>query len=341
MSAQPSGSYLLTEDLGEKVIKIRHLGLKTPEPDSQFIETIQDELANVLQGAIGADTPVMRLKMRDVADEVLGEIYELYGDNVLVVSTCPEIQQSVHGISIQINRLVDIYGNSLGLGPRPGHKDLHAQFVNIAALSKSRGQNTPVVLAEDGIFKGETMKYVVRGLQEVGVNIAGIVAGFNYSKAPVKEIEETLGVPVHVARELGPILDWVPDHDFLPFVPGCGKVLGVKLGKRLSPFYSSHQATFCMPYISPHSPVSEWATIPQDKVEDFSRRCRALACDLFGEIERLNPDMVPLTISDIIHSKQRVSIPIPLEIEGQEESYRFPETNSRITAVLSSNNPKL
>lgn len=341
MSAQPSASYLLTEDLGEKVIKIRHLGLKTPEPDSQFIETIQDELANVLQGAIGTENPVVRLKMRDIADEVLGEIHELYGDKVLVVSTCPEIAQPVLGISVEVNRLVDSYGNSLGLGPRPGHIDLHSQFASIAARSRSGGKSTPVVLADDGIFEGETMKYVVRGLQEAGVNVVGIVAGFSYSNAPVEEIEETLGVPVHVIRELGPILDWVPDHDFLPFVPGCGKVLGVKFGKRLSPFYSREQATFCMPYISPHSPVSKWATIPQEKVEDFSRRCRALARDLFGEIERLNPNKVPLTIGDIIHSKQRVSIPIPLDIKGQEQSYRFPETKSRITAVLSRDIPKL
>ncbi len=333
------GAYLLTEDLGEKMEGLRHLGLKTPDPHGQYFDDIQSDLAANLQIAIGDDYRVERLKMRDIADEVLGKISELYGDDIFVVSTCPEIAHPSYGASVEINRLVDSYGTPIGLGPRPGHLDLPTQFANIKRLAHIKGKDVSVVVAEDGVFKGETMKSVVVGLQNAGLNVVGVVAGFSYDQASLPALEEELGVKIDVVQEFGPVLDWVPDHDFLPFTPGCGKVLGVKFGLRISPFYSKELATFCMPYISPHSPVSDWANIPEENVKSFSKSCRLLALGLYQDLEKLNGGTIE--IDRILHSKQRVSIPIPLDEVGKEISYRFPEKKSRVTAVLSRETPKI
>ncbi len=333
------GSYLLTEDLGEKMENLRHLGLKTPDPHGEYFEGIQSDLAANLQSAIGDDYRVVRLKMQDIADEVLGKISELYGDDVFVVSTCPEIAHPSYGASVEINRLVDSYGTPIGLGPRPGHPDLRTQFDSIKRLAHTKGKDVRVVVAEDGVFKGETMKSVVVGLQNAGLEVAGVVAGFSYDQASLPDLEEELGVKIDVVQEFGPVLDWVPDHDFLPFTPGCGKVLGVKFGLRISPYYSKELATFCMPYISPHSPVSDWASIPEENVKSFSKSCRLLALGVYQELEKLNGGTIE--IERILHSKQRVSIPIPLDVEGKEFSYRFPEKKSRVTAVLSRETPKI
>lgn len=334
-----NSSYLLTEDLSEKIEGLRHLGFKTPDPDSSFFEDIQKDLAANLQRAIGDENRVVRLKMRDIADEVLGKISGLYGDDVFVVSTCPEIAHPSYGASVEINRLVDSYGTPIGLGPRPGHPDLQTQFEKIKRQSASKGQDVRIVVAEDGVFKGETMTSVVKGLQKAGVNVVGVVAGFSYDQAQLPILEEELGIKIDVVEHFGTVLDWVPDHDFLPFTPGCGKVLGVKFGLRLSPFYSKELATFCMPYISPYSPVSQWASIPEENVKSFSKSCRLLALGIFQELESLNKETIE--IERILHSKQRVSIPIPLDVEGKEFSYRFPEKKSRVKAVLSREIPKI
>lgn len=339
MSHPKEGSYLLTEDLGEKMEALRHLGFKTPDPHGRFFEDIQKDLAANLQRAIGDENRVVRLKMRDIADEVLGKISELYGDDVFVVSTCPEIAHPSYGASVEINRLVDSYGTPIGLGPRPGHPDLPTQFDNIKRQSASKGQDVRVVVAEDGVFKGETMTSVVKGLQKAGVNVVGVVAGFSYDQTQLPLLERDLDIKIDVVEEFGPVVDWVPDHDFLPFTPGCGKVLGVKFGLRFSPYYSKDLATYCMPYISPYSPVSKWATIPEKNVESFSKSCRLLALGIFQELEKLNGGTIE--IDRILHSKQRVSIPIPLDVPGEEVGYRFPEKKSRVTAVLSRETPKI
>ena len=334
MPVQNQSLYLLTEDLGEKVAVLRHLGLETPNPDSQYIEDLQSELAHALQCAIGPDSLVVRRKMRDVATEVLDKIHAIYGEDVGVVSTCPEIAVHPGVVSVEINRLVDRYGDPIGLGPRPGYNDLESQFKDIAAKSKDGEKRTPIVIAEDGVFKGETMTYVVEGLREAGAEVIGIVAGFCYKYAYVDALEKDLGVEVDVANELDPILDWVPDHDFLPFTPGCGKVLGVKVGQHALPQYGEEQVTFCMPYISPYSPVEEWATIPQGQVDVFSNHCRALSYDLFGQMEKLNPDRTPLRVCDVMHSKQQVSIPISLETKGLEIGTDLPDAQTQIKTAL-------
>ena len=91
MSHEHTGSYLLTEDLGEKVTGFRHVGLITPSASDPFFDEIQQELAAALQRAVGKEHPVVRLKMRDVADGIIGEIARVYGDDAFIVTTCPEI----------------------------------------------------------------------------------------------------------------------------------------------------------------------------------------------------------------------------------------------------------
>lgn len=330
MNHHAESSYLLTEDLGEKITAFRHVGLETPSPSSQLFNEIQDELADALQAAIGDDHPVKRIKMRDLSDQIIGRIPKIWGNDVLVVSTCPEIGQPSKGDTIEINRLVDKYGQGIGLGPRPGHPSLAIQFAKIAA--DGRAADRQIVIAEDGMFKGETMRYVVEGLQAAKADVAGVVTGFTFGEAPVHDIVAH-GVQVEVINDFGPILDWVPDHDFLPFTPGCGKVLGARVGTRLFPFYDHRHSSFSVPYIAPFGPVESWASIPAESINKFSTRCIELTIHLFRELEKLNGREI--AIADIMPSRQRVSIPISLDVEGVHNGSGLPGNQSRVVTFLS------
>ena len=124
------------------------------------------------------------------------------------------------------------------------------------------------------------------------------------------------------------LMDWVPDHDFFPFVPGCGKVLGVEVGGELYPFYDHNHASFAMPYLVPFAPMQEWATIPDRRTNSLSGQCLKLTIRLFEELGKLNDR--PIRISDIVHARQRVSLPIQCGHKGP-----LPTTGSTVVSYLS------
>jgi hypothetical protein len=329
MSHHPTiGSYLLTEDLGEKVTGFRHVGLETPSATDPFFDDIQQQLASALSSALGEEHPVIRLKMRDVADGIIGEIARVHGDDVFIVSTCPEIAYPAKGATVEVNRLVDTYGNALGLGPRPGHVAISQQFRKIVAESRASGTKG-IVVAEDGMFMGETMMYVVSELIKAGGNVLGVVVGFTFGDDSIAALN-ALDVQVNVVQDFRPILDWVPDHDFMPFIPGCGKVLGVNV-RSLGPFYDHQHATFCVPYIAPFGPVNAWASIPEEKVNAFSTECINLTIQVFETLEKMNRRAI--TIGTILQSRQRVGIPISLDKDGETHG-GFPTKDARVITFL-------
>src|SRR5690606_30414010 len=141
---------------------------------------------------------------------------EWSGEKILVVSTCPELSRSERGVSIHINRLVDFTGEyfylrqgdvveRLPVGPRPGHASLQHQAE--CAVRAASGRR--IVLAEDGIFSGDTLLTVIGALQEAGGRIAGIVTGFRFQFDSNAEIDRT-DIPVHVVHpEIKNLVDWI------------------------------------------------------------------------------------------------------------------------------------
>lgn len=324
-------SYLLTEDLGEKIEAFRHLEapLLVPEVDSQYVVELQDGIASVLQEVLGEEHPVVRIKMRELAHEIMERVFENWGHDVLVVSTCPEIARPFNGETIEINRLVDGKGVSIGLGPRPGHLPLVDQFKRIHALSKKLDKD--VVLAEDGVFEGHTMAQVIKGLQNAGVSVRGVVAGFAFSATPVKAIQDENGVMFDFVRQYGPIEDWVPDHDFIPLVPGCGKVVGESISLGNQPLYKE-DVSYCVPYVYPYE-SGKWASIPAEKFRTFSAGCLNLAQELFKELEKLNGR--DILVGDILHSSQQwVGIPHSIVMNGTATAAMKAEKNTRVLTHL-------
>lgn len=326
MSEEPHHKqrYLLTLDLGQKIEYLRHVGIKTPDPHSGFFRDIQSDLHRNLQAALPEDVVVDTISMADLSDEILAMASSIAGEEMIVVSTCPEIANPVRGRTIQVNRIVDFEGNSLGLGPRPGNHTVREQVI---ALKKDTG-NIPVVIVEDGMFHGETMEFVIDQLTKYGVKIAAVVVGFTFREAqPVIDRIIEKGIAFHSIEEFHDLLDWVPDHDFFPFVPSNGKVIGMKVKNDFLPFYSVDQASFSIPYLYGFCPVTDWTSIEEEAARVFTASCILYDIDIFTELERINGRDIKAV--DLIHSKQRMSVPITIRAQ------MLPLVDSRVVSYLS------
>lgn len=305
-------NYVLTMDLGEKLESFRHIGIRAPGSYDSYTQDIQTELKNALQEAMPPDTTVVPVYMRDLADNVVGATSRVCEDlaDPVIVSTCPEIASPSRGVDLEINRLFDSKGRSMGLGPRPGNPSVETQIIRQA--SKLVGRD--VVVVEDGIYSGVTMQHVAKKLQERGIKVAAMVAGFKCINSKLSWLSHA-NYELTTTNDYGDVVDWIPDHDFLPFIPGGGKVLGAEFNGKPYPFYDQQKVSYSVPYIRPYGNTTDWASIPHDKTQAFSRRCIELTRDLFKEIVRINPD-TDVTIGRIVQTRRRTSVPLALESDN-------------------------
>ena len=239
----PQKTYILTFDLAQKIKLFRSIGLKTPNPDDTIFTNIKDELIVMVSRAF-AGANIRAVSMEDLADEILSRAmdHRKHLSNATVVSTCVEIADLKRGQTIDINRLVGRSGDIIGLGPRPGHPSLEDQIRLIANAC----DDNPVILMEDGTFTGSTMLQILRMFKQLKVEVAAVVIGFAFENA-VKNLKKEFGGELIVVEEMENFIDWMPDHDFFPFVPNCGRVVGVPWNGYNLPLYTHNGASYSIP----------------------------------------------------------------------------------------------
>lgn len=298
--------YLVTLDLGDKISQI--VGVKSPSSDDAFYAQIQDDLIGAIQLAIGHHAVVQTVQMSELSKEVLSLAKQL-GDvsQGTVVSTCREFTDIVKGTTLDINRLVDFDGNTIGIGPRPGCANIAEQVEDIKYASKGK----PIVIVEDGVFSGGTIRYVVDILKKAGVEVSNIIVGFIFpsSSDNINWLEEN-GVKVSWLKEFGELMDWVPDHDFLPLVPNCGKVIGVSPFGNPVPYYDREGFAFSVPYVFPFGPVGSWASIPEENKRALAKKCLSLSLQVYSKLDSLNGRKIKL--KELAGAPQPATIPVTL-----------------------------
>jgi len=301
-------TYLVTLDAGDKVSSYKTVGVKTPSSGDDFYTRIQEDLISSVQLALGPNVSVETVRMAELSKDVLGLAYtKCKTADSIIVSTCREFAEPMKGITLDINRLVDINGETIGIGPRPGCDTIADQIGKI----KYHANGKPVVLVEDGIFSGGTVQYVVSTLQSVGVKVSHVIVGFVFpsSEANIEKLRAD-GIDVAWLQEFEELLDWVPDHDFLPLVPNCGKVIGVKPFGLATPYYSSEGLAYSVPYVYPFAPVESWASVPEDSKRDLAKKCISLSQQIYTKLDILNDRKIKL--KEVAVAPQPVTIPTRL-----------------------------
>ncbi len=306
-------AYVLTCDLGLKMKALEQIGLKVPASSDIFYKEFDRELVRRIQLMAPGVEIVHMIDMDILAKEILSRAAQFHGANI--VSYCNGICVG-NGQTLQINRLIDENGKSVGLGPRPGFKT-----IGVSSLDRK----LPLVLVDDGVFSGETLLSIVRQIQAIGITVEALVVGLCFPKAKTKIQREFKGEVVAVLDIKNP-LDWMPNHDFFIFSPNCGKVRGVNgLEKATSMPVVHNGATFSVPYLLPFingETFNDWTSLAADDANDFSLFCAQQALSFFRRLERQNKKDVH--IGDLLGTFPRVSVPIGLEQKN------FPPLSSRV-----------
>lgn len=313
--------YLLTLTLYQCISAFKRLGIKIPE--RSFINEIEKELVGLIRANF-SESPIVveEIPFDDLCDEVVvmaTQAKQIHPDAV-VVSTAPLIAYEADGECVHLNRIVNFGGDIIGIGPRPGHPSIVNQFQPIS--------QKPIIIIEDGAFTGKTLKFLFDNLPNK--NIVSIVLGILFPEAKQTLEGFYSGQLLYYTGANGiDLVDWMPTHDFFPFVPNCGRVVGSMMGKNCFPFYLYHHASIAMPYILPYGLSDKWASLRGERrdLAKFSVSCIELTRRMFVMMEKINNK--PITIADIIYSNPRTSIPVSI---GQ---YDFSELTESVQDILS------
>jgi hypothetical protein len=300
---------MVTYDVASRFQLFRSKTFSVPKQHDQIFKDFQRHLLLHIQQSL----PNFTVKAIDVTHlrcEICREGQLCMRDKSVqvVLSNSPEIaDQSCgnEGLVLNINRLFDAQGEMIGYGARFGFDYLDIQFETLVRKIANRS----VVLIEHGSFTGGTLRFILKKLTDRGVKVNTIVVGFCGTKAErtIKEIFDGEFVIVHPDEQL---IEWIPDHDLIPFTPNCGRVFGEKVPHSFAPVVTSDGMSCAYPYILPFGRTEEWASLPKDSALKLSLFCLETAIEIFKKIGKQNRREI--TIGDLLNQFPRVSMPIEI-----------------------------
>ena len=301
--ASHHGTYVVTFDVESRIQAYRAGGLNVPHQHDPVFRNFHRLLFEKMRGAL-PDVNIHTISMSKVRLKIWKEVETKIQDmsRQVALSTCQEIADSnpkSEGLILNINRVFNTQGEMIGYGPRHGFKPLDEQFKELAEKIAGRS----VVLIEDGAFTGGTIRYVLERLKSLGLKVPSVVIGFCCTRAYLS-LKELLNGELTVVDSLENLVDWIPDHDLIPFIPNCGRVLGEKSESGIIPMQTESGASCAYPYILPFGNMEKWASMPPDGARDLSRFCLDTSIEIFS---RMGPK---ITIGELIKACPRVSKPI-------------------------------
>lgn len=319
-------SYIITSSLYKKIRSVKaSLGLTTTDADRAFCEESRKDIERFM-GRYFPGTNFFYVDMDQLGDEVFSSAVQKNSSirGATLLSTCSEFTELHRGKSLQINRIFDGNGKKIGLGPRPGHPGIDEQVKQFMASFNG----DPIVIIEDGAFSGTTLSFIIEKLSSAGAKIDTVIIGFAFPKA-MESIRKVYDGEVIEMQSMSNIIDWMPDHDFFPFLPNCGRVVGHAWGGRNLPLYGHDGAAFCIPYVMPfvnRETMEEWTGIPKLYCQEFSDYSLNKALQFF---ERIEGELgKTLTIKHLVNTTPRICTPLAV---GQAA---LPEIHASVTQFI-------
>lgn len=309
-------TYVVTYGMAHRLQSFRSSTFRVPELGHPVFSNFQRALLGLVQDALPS------IKVHAIhMDELERNIWEQAGNHIngssnpIVLSTCSELAaasqltRKVEGYTLHFNRLFNTDGEIIGYGPRHGFDSLSKQF---AELGRKIGKH-PIILVEDGAFSGKTLCYILDRLKDHGVHVAKVVIGFCCARAQVL-VKQTFTGELVIVNPIEDLVDWIPDHDLIPFTPNCGRVLGQQSEDGFCCMETSDGLTHSFPYILPFGKMGEWSSLPSECLHNLSTFCLDASIEIFSEFGEYIGHKV--TIRDLMKCHPRFSIPVAIGNHG-------------------------
>lgn len=189
-----------------------------------------------------------------------------------------------------------------GLLPRrAGAGDLQEQFSNVAQKIKIIDPSSDIVLADDVVFSGGTVRNIIGELRTRGINVKQVFASVALKDAiDLLKADNVEVVADHIYQT---VLDEVCMRDFIVGAPGGGRNVVMPDGK-----YTA------VPYIKPFGQIEKWASIDGNAASRHSKSCLEASAQLWDGLK--NADELPVKFSNLAK-------PIVFCAPGEEISCRL------------------
>ena len=174
---------------------------------------------------------------------------------------------------LDVTRAVDENLEDIGLFPRPGSPSLDQQLKTI-----SYG-NGPITLLDDVVFSGKGIVGLALEFERRGRPVKQVIIGVGVSEGIDKL--KALGIETACVREYESVIDEVCERDYYAGVPMSGRTV-----------LSSNGQTGSAPYFKPFGDPGKWASIPTDRIPDFSKFCLTQSHVLWAAIEKISQSSI-------------------------------------------------
>ena len=328
-SATPAprqGTCVVSFDVASSLQSFRSKGLTVPNPDDPIFGHLRQSLLERVTRAF-PNVAIHPVDKNELRFEIWEQVHKRVAVNnqhaVLVTcSDMDDLNPNREGLNLSINRLFDKDGKMLGYGPRPGFGYLCKQFDDLALKIASR----PVILAKEGAFRGNTCLYILAELKKRGVKVVTTIMGFCDLGAQV-EIQKAFQGELVVIRAFENLIEWIADRDLIPFVPGCGRVVGEHVAHSFAPVQTAEGYSCAYPYILPFGMMEKWASLPFENAHELSAFFLEMTIKLF---DRIGSDTGhEITVGELLGDHPRVSIPV--KVAGIDA---LPGLNTGVVAFL-------
>lgn len=282
--------YILSEDLDILMKEWGEVrGFRIPE--SSFFHHMHEALADQVQGVLGSDVEVLSVSARDI-DSGIARLLQVHHNGLPFISLDRHCYGDNEGVLFyDVNRVVDVEFEDIGIANRPGTQSQVEQLSSIADQLPPGCRKVGVI--DDGCFTAGTLNTFVEEAGIVGLEVETILLGLviHGEKLPWDDCD------IHYLQFYHPghdVVDWVWDRDFYPGVPLSGRTVGQLVDGKPVPFEPSQGAC----YLCGFGDIGAWASIPFEGQISLTEFCLEQDIRMFEEIEDLSSRVVKMTDLD-------------------------------------------
>lgn len=183
-----------------------------------------------------------------------------------------------------------------------------------------------MILAKEGAFRGNTCVYILKELEKRGVEVVTVIIGFCDlgARTIIQQVLQGELVIIHVLESL---FEWIADRDLIPFVPGCGRVVGEHMTHSYAPIITAGGHSCAYPYLLPFGMTEKWMSLPAESTHELSGFFLEMAIKLFEQIGRDSERQI--MIGELLGDHPRVSMPVKV---GSSDP--LPDLNMAVVVFL-------